>query len=163
MSGIGYTQVLVRGISHVTATPVHQLGDRVLFNGDEYTYVFVKTGDTAPIGFAVSLSASTGYSVTISCATDVQEAFGVVKHVDIPSAEYGWVVTKGFAPAIAGLNTGLAVNDKVIMVSTSNTGNISRKTAHTAYSQIAGEPTPFGICVQTAATAASGTIYVYGR
>lgn len=161
--GIGHTQVLVRGISHVTATPVHQLGDRVMLDGEEYTYCFVKTGATALIGYAVSLSASTNYSVTISAATDVDQAFGVVKHVDIPAAEYGWVLTNGFAPAIAGLNTGLAVGDKVIMVSTTNTGNISRKTYHTAYSQLAGEPTPFGIVVQTGATAAEATIYVYGR
>lgn len=162
MSGVGYLQTLVRGISHVTAVPVHGLGDRVLFNGNEYTYVYNK-GTTAPVGYGMSLSASTNYSATISATTDVDECFGVVKHVAIPSGEYGWIATKGFAPVIAGLNTGLALGDKVILVSTSNTGNISRKTAHTAYSQLVGQPTPFGNVVQAAATAAEGTIYIYGR
>lgn len=160
--GVGHLQTLVRGISHVTAVPVHGLGDRVQYGGDEYTYIYNK-GTTAPIGYSMGLSASTGYSATISATTDVDVALGLVKHNIIPTGEYGWIVTRGFAPCIAGLNTGLALGDKVIMVSTTNTGNTARKTQHTAYSQMAGEPTPFGVVVQAAATAAEGTVYVYGR
>lgn len=160
--GIGYTQVLVKGISHVTATPVHQDGDKVLYKGDEYTYVYAKT--TCPVGYAVQLSAATGYSVTISNATDTGSAMGVVKHVAIPSGEHGWVVTKGMAPTVGGNNTSIDLLDKVIMVGTTNTGNMGRKTYHTAYSQLANEPTPFAVCVQAVETAGSGgngTVYVF--
>lgn len=159
--GIGYLQVLTKAISSVTATPEYDPGTRVQYQGDEYTYIHVK-GTTAPVGYAVTLSASTGYSATISAATDVDKAFGVVKHTDIPTGEYGWVVIRGFAPAIAGNNTGLALLDNVYMVGTSNTGNISRITANTIYSQSNGAAAiPFGQCVQAAATAAAGTIYIF--
>lgn len=165
-SGIGYLPVLKKGISSVTATPEHDPGTRVQYQGDEYTYIYNKATSTAPVGYAMGLSASTGYSATISAATDQDLAFGVVKHVDIEPAEYGWIVTRGFAPIVPGLNTGLAQEgEHVKMVSTSNTGNMARVAAQTLYSQLAGSTVhPFGVVVQTGDTAGSngnGTIYIW--
>lgn len=162
--GIGYTQVLNKGISFVTATPVHTPGDRVLFGGDEYIYMYNRGGTmTAKAGYPVYMSVNTGYSFTAgSFTTDVDSVAGIVKHVDIPIAEYGWVLARGWVDVYAGLNTGLAVGDKLIGVSTTNTGGISRKTLHTAYSQMAGEPIPFGECCQAAATGAAGACRIWG-
>jgi len=161
--GMGYTQILDRGISFVTAVPRHAVGERCHFNGNDYVYICNRSSDkTALIGYAMTLSSHTSYSAVISGTTDVDSPIGVVKHVDIPVAEYGWIVTKGLCPAIAGSNTGLAVGDACIMVGTTNTGNISRKTSNTLYSQfVGGRPRVFAECVQLAATAAEGTINIY--
>lgn len=151
---VGYTQVLTKSISHVTATPVQNLGDRCVYDGDEYVYVYAKTV-TCPIGYAVQLSASTDYSVTISATTDANYPIGIVKHVDIEKSEYGWIVTRGRAPAVPGLNTTLDALDRIIMVSTTNTGNITRVKASTVYSQVV-EPKYFGIVLVAGETAGSG-------
>lgn len=161
--GYGHVQVLDKGISFVTAVPRHNLGDRCVADGDEYVYMYNKNTATAKAGYAVYLSASTGFSFMMqSATTDVDVACGIIKHVDIPYGEYGWVLVKGLVDVYAGLNTGLAQGDKLIMVSTTNTGNISRKTQATYFSNVVGEPTPFGVMLQVAATAAAGKAQIWG-
>ena len=161
--GIGHVQVLNKGISFVTAVQAHNLGDRVMYGGDEYIYMYNKNTATAKAGYAVYLSAATSYSFMMqSATTDVDVACGIIKHVDIPYQEYGWVLVKGICDVVAGLNTGLAQGDKLIMVSTTNTGNISRKTQNTYFSNIVGEPNPFGVMLQVAATAAAGAAQIWG-
>ena len=151
---IGYTQILTKSISHVTAVPVQSLGDRVIADGEEYIYCYAKT--TCPVGYAVQVSASTGYSVTLSATALTNLPLGVVKHVDIPTSEYGWVCSRGHVPSVGGLNTTLDVLNHVIMVVTTNTGNMGRVgLGATVYSQSA-LPVPFGIVCVACETAGSG-------
>lgn len=156
-TGMGWTQILNKGISHVTAVAVHNVGERCYYDGAEYVYICNRSSDkTAQVGHAMHLSANTGYSAVITAATDTTKPIGVVKHVDIPVAEYGWIVTRGRAPAFAGLNTGIAAGDLCIMVGTSNTGNISRKTDNTVQGSLV-----FAVCIQATATAGQAEIYIW--
>lgn len=140
MAGIGYTQVLTRGISFVSAIPTNKLGDRVLFDGNEYVYVQNRSSDlTAKQGYAMVLSNNTDYSCIVSGTTNIGAIVGVVQHVDIPVNEYGWILSKGIGYVSAGNNTGLAVNDMLVFVGTTNTGNLSRLQQQTVYSN---SPTP---------------------
>jgi hypothetical protein len=160
--GIGHLQVLTRGISHVTAVPAATLGDRIVVDGNEYVYVYNASSDlTAKVGYGVTASGATGWSCVISHVTAQLWPVGVVHHVDIPVGEYGWVMSKGFANVGAGLNTGLAVNDDLQMVATTNTGNISRKTLNSATSNEAFRISPFGVCVVATGTGGTGKAKIW--
>lgn len=160
--GIGYSQTLARGISHVSAVPAANLGDRVLLDGNEYIYIYNRSSDkTAKVGDAVMVSASTGYSCVISHTTAQSRPVGVVQHVDIPVGEYGWVLKNGYGTVTAGLNTSLDANDEVILVATTNTGNVSRKTLNSATSNEAFRITPFGHVVVATATAGAAKCMIY--
>lgn len=160
--GIGYSQVLVRGISHVTATPVHNLGDRVLLDGNEYIYIYNRAAAlTAKVGDAVVVSSGTGFSCIISHVTSQARPVGVVQHNDIPFGEYGWVLKNGYGTVTAGLNTSLDANDEVILVATTNTGNVSRKTVNSVASNEAFRLTPFGHVVVATSTAGAAKCMIY--
>lgn len=91
--------VLSEVISSVTATPSQNMGDRVIVAGEEYVYV--KNEGGASIGqnlLVCFVTGATGYSVAATGLTDVfNAAVGVVKHAAIPTSNYGWVMTKGWA------------------------------------------------------------------
>lgn len=160
--GIGFSQTLVRGISHVSAVPAAQLGDRVLLDGNEYAYIFNRSSDlTAKVGDAVQISSQTGYSAVISHVTAQAKPIGVVQHVDIPPGEYGWVLTNGYGTVVAGLNTSLDANDYLILCATSNTGNVTRKTLGSATSNEAFRILPFGHVVVATATAGLAKAKIY--
>ena len=160
--GIGFSQTLARGISHVSAVPAANLGDRVLLDGNEYIYIFNRSSDkTAKVGDAVMVSASTGYSCVMSHVTAQARPVGVVQHVDIPVSEYGWVLKNGYGTVTAGLNTSLDANDEVILVATTNTGNVSRKTLNSATSNEAFRLTPFGHVVVATGTAGAAKCMIY--
>jgi hypothetical protein len=151
--GIGYKTVLNRGISHVTAIPVDALGDRVLLDGNEYAYAYNGGTLTAQVGYGMANSSQTGYTVIASHVTGKGSPVGVVTHNDIPSGEYGWIMVRGHAPIVAGLNTSLDANDALIMVATTNTGNISRKTLNSVASNEAFLFSGFGVVVVATGTA----------
>jgi len=163
-TGIGHVPHLLKGISHVTAMPDVDPGTRVEYKGDQYCYIYNKGGTVAAIGEAMQMSFATGYSCTRSMATDGAFPLGVVKHVAIPTVEYGWIVTRGFAPVLAGLNTALSPGEQLKMVITTNTGNISRITGITGGTGSLITPERvFGQCVQTATTGAEGLMYVFAQ
>lgn len=152
--GIGYLQILQKGISFVTATPVHGLGDRVMVDGNEYVYVHNRSSDkTALVGHAMMASSGTGYSLVISHVSAQDYPVGVVQHTDIPVNEYGWIMKKGYAKVVAGINTSLDANDYLILVATTNTGNISRKTLNSVASNEAFRIEAFGVVKVATGTA----------
>ena len=162
MAGIGYVQVLVKGISHVTATPVASLGDRCIYDGNEYVYIQNVSSDlTAKQGYAVIARAKTDYSCVISADTNVSPFVGVVQHVDIPVTEYGWVLARGFGYVRAGLNTSLEAGDQVVMVGTTNSGNMARILQQTAYSNT-NQPRILGVVQVATGTGGLGEAYFYG-
>jgi hypothetical protein len=156
--GVGYIQALPRSISMVTAVKEFDIGSRVIYKGEEYVYVYAKTV-TCPVGWGVVLSASTSYSVTITTVTDQDDAFvGVVKHVDIEKEEYGWVLTKGFAPVNAAGNTAIYIADRVQIVAASDTGNMGRVTSNANDTARVVR----GVAVQSGITSNAATVYIYG-
>lgn len=86
-------------VSAVTATPSIDLGTRRLEAGEEYVYCYNSGGATASVALGVKfITGASGYSVAQTSVTDsFHPCVGVVKHADIPAANYGWVMVKGFA------------------------------------------------------------------
>lgn len=77
--------------------------------GDEhYRYVYNAGNSQISVGQCATVSAVTGYSVTVSTTTSVDFAVGVCKHATLTTGTYGWLLTKGFGPAKAHANSGLA-------------------------------------------------------
>lgn len=90
------------GVSAVTATPSTSLGERRVFNGEEYVYCYNAGGATASQTNGVKfVTGTSGYSVAATSLTDVfSPCVGVVKHADIAAASYGWVLIRGFASVV---------------------------------------------------------------
>ena len=90
-----------KGVSFVTATlggGAPQLGQET-FDADGNKYVFVYNDCNSQIlptyGVAPQSGVSTPFSVTLSTVTSADILVGVVKHATIPTASYGWVLTRG--------------------------------------------------------------------
>lgn len=86
-------------VSAVTATPSVAVGQRRIHQGEEYVYCYNGGGSSAAAGKGVKfITGASGYTIAVTSVTDsFNPCVGVVKHVAIGSAEYGWVLTRGFA------------------------------------------------------------------
>lgn len=91
--------VVEESVSQVTATPSARLGDRRFYKGEEYVYCYNAGGSQASTGKGVKfITGASGYSIAVTSMTDVfNPCVGVVKHSTMAAADYGWVLTKGFA------------------------------------------------------------------
>jgi hypothetical protein len=114
----------------VTATNTVELGTIREQGGDVYKYMYNNGNSQINPGQCVTITALTGYSVTVSTTTSISPVFGVVKHATMTTGTYGWVLTQGQAPLRAETNTGLAVADPVVA---GTDGVNSRKTGATGY------------------------------
>lgn len=88
--------IFMKGISNVTAVPDVELGTERVESGEKYVYIY-NCGGTAAVRLGMSRPAS-AFAGLYSCAvTSVSGdmAVGFVKHVAIPSGEYGWLLKKG--------------------------------------------------------------------
>jgi len=134
MEGLG--PIRFDSVSMVTATPGAndpKVGD-VFDTGDEkYVYVYNAGGSTIAVGHGAILSAVTGYSVTVSSTVSLMAGgVGVCKHTAIPTAEYGYLMTRGFCSYEAGANVALGealslAADGVWVNSSGITGNVYGK------------------------------------
>lgn len=89
-----------------------ELGTKITKNGEDYVLAYNVGSSTAGMNKAVILSASTGYSFTVSSLTHAGYAFGVVKHADIATGYYGWVLVRGYADIKNGMvSTAFAAGD----------------------------------------------------
>lgn len=89
--------ILFEGISAVTATPTIELGTTRVVAGEEYVYVHNCGGGTASVGVAMNRPAS-AFAGLYSCAVSSisgDVVLGFVKHVAIPTLNYGWLLKKG--------------------------------------------------------------------
>ena len=122
----GYRQISDIGPSHVCSTAKAALGDRQWWKGDEYVYVYNDGSTQISPGLGCVLTGLSGYSVTVSSVTEVNECAGIVKHATLTTGDYGWVLTRGFVAVEADADTGLAAADRIVMgdngVSTRVTG-----------------------------------------
>lgn len=97
MSYQGVAPIFFEGISHVTAAPKAEIGTERVHNGEKYILVYNAGGSTASAGQSLSRPASAFggmYSVSVSGASG-DFCAGFVKHVAIPSGEYGWALKRG--------------------------------------------------------------------
>jgi len=76
---------------------------------EEYLFVY-NTGSNAQIspGYVATVSAVTGYSVTVSTTTMIDHPVGVCKHATITTGAYGWLLRYGFGTAKMPANSGCA-------------------------------------------------------
>jgi hypothetical protein len=125
--------------------------------GNDYQYVYNSSSGTVLTGFGVALrTAATGYSVIVTTVTGVTPAFGVIVNT-FPTANYGWVLKRGFAKYQNGTSadsndTGVAVGDPICMGGV--TGAWVRATSVTGYLG-----TIQGFAIDATGTAGSGMAY----
>jgi len=89
-------------VSQVTATPSVDLGTRLWYQGEEYVYCYNSGGGQASKGNGVKfITGASGYSVAATSLTDTfSPCVGVVKHSTMATADYGWVMVRGFASVV---------------------------------------------------------------
>tara|TARA_R110000868_G_scaffold62962_4_gene189971 strand:- start:895 stop:1353 length:459 start_codon:yes stop_codon:yes gene_type:complete len=88
--------IFFSGISMVTAVPVVALGTERVESGEKYRYIYNGGATTASVGLGLNriAGATTANSAAV-CSVSGDQCLGFVKHVAIPSAEYGWALTRG--------------------------------------------------------------------
>lgn len=94
----------LESVSAVTATNSVDVGTRRVWNGEEYVYYYNAGNSQISVGFGATVSAVSGYSVTVS-STSGQHAVGFCKHATLTTATYGWLLKVGF---LDGLTNGMA-------------------------------------------------------
>lgn len=90
---------LEESVSQTTQTPSVPIGTRRTFGGEDYVYCYNAGGAaiSATVGVKFVTGAS-GYSVAATSITDVfNPCVGVVKHSSLATADYAWVMVRGFA------------------------------------------------------------------
>ena len=122
MAFYGVSPVAFESVSAVTATNSVDVGT-VRQEGDEkYIYVYNAGNSQISVGHGATVSAVSGYSVTVSSSAG-DLCIGVVKHATLTTGTYGWLVTRGFvdslaAPANSGVVAGavvqLAADGKIV-------------------------------------------------
>ena len=144
------------GVSQVTATPSTRIGSRRQVDGEEYVYCYNAGGATIAQGRGVKfVTAASGYSVAATCLTDVYSPFvGVAKNVALAAADYGWIMTRGFASVVVIS----AVTSDGLMIALQTDGKFVEASGTT----VAGTATVVGHTL-SCNTAAGGTVYAYFR
>lgn len=145
--------VLFYGKSHVTASlgSNHpEVGTLVTFeDGNTYRWVYNESNTDISPTYAVQInSAATGYSVTVTNATNTGKAIGVVKHATLTTATYGWVLVQGFGTIEMGADNSAAVRAN-IYVGADGTGAGAAASEH-----------PYATIVSAAASGASAGAYI---
>lgn len=156
--------VLFQGISFVTATPAHyRPGDRVHFAGEEYVYVYNDANsDFAPTYLLQAQSGATGYSLTITNATNTGLPLALVKHATLPTANYGWGLVKGFGTIEMTANSGTVAVNGLLTPGVDGTcapGLVQTQTTSTDGATIRMMQ-PVGQALAEIVTGASGAAYV---
>lgn len=84
------------GVSNVTLTNSVNPGETWMFKGEEYLYCYNASNSAINVGQYVTLSSASGYSVTASSITNYDFPIAVCKHATLPTAAYGWLLTRGW-------------------------------------------------------------------
>lgn len=87
--------VVFESVSNVTATNSVDLGTRATVDGRQYCYVYNAGNSQISIGQGAIMTASSGYSVTVSSTTGLDVFVGVCYHSTLTTGTYGWLVTHG--------------------------------------------------------------------
>jgi hypothetical protein len=120
MSFYGISPVRFGSISMVTATLGKndpELGTRTTEGADEYVFVYNAGNSQISVGNGAVITATTGYSCTVSSLVGVDLPIGVCKHATLTTGTYGWLLTRGFSSAKAAASTAPAAGD-ILMLAT---------------------------------------------
>jgi len=89
----GYRAISDIGPSNVCSTAKAQLGDRLFQGGNEYVYLYNSSNSQISQGLGVILTATSGYSVTASSITGVDNCAGYNANATAATADYFWGLT----------------------------------------------------------------------
>ena len=101
-----------KGLSHVTATldgRTPQLGQQAYdSDGNQYVWAYNASNSVIPkgVGCVIASNVSGPFSMTLTAATSADLGIGVVKHESIPTANYGYILTRGIGVAEMGGTSG---------------------------------------------------------
>lgn len=145
--------VLEEGVSQVTQTPSVEVGVKRVYLGETYVYAFNAGGSQISQKMVAKLvTGASGYSVAATALTDVfSPAVGVVKHSTMAAADYGWLLTQGFAT----VNPVSAITGDYMPLACGASGSVVAWAATGATQGIR-----IGIALN-ANTAAAGNLYAY--
>ena len=146
---------LFNSVSMVTATlgtNDPEVGTVYRHGDEEYLFVYNAGNSQISPGLGATVSAVSGYSVTVSSTTDVDLLVGVCKHATLTTGTYGWLVTKGFTQIQMGADASMAAGG---LVGLGVDGKFAPKSLST------GVPAPAcGKAMAAIASGASGTAYI---
>lgn len=129
-----------------------KVGDTARSGDESYLWVYNAGNSVLTVGDGVIVSAVSGYSVTLSSLTGVHACVGVVRHTTIPTAYYGYVVTRGFTQINMGANNSAAAGDLILL---GTDGKFGPKSIST------GNPAPAcGHAMAAIASGASGSAFI---
>lgn len=144
------------GVSHVTATLSSrhpQLGAETYdADGNKYVWVYNAANSTIPktYGCVIQSGVSTAYSVTLSSAVEADKLVGLVKHSDIATGCYGFVMTRGVGIVEMATSSGSVATNGVLTLA--DNGAFGPK------SGTVGEPC--GKALAAIVSSASGSAYI---
>jgi len=144
----GYKQINDVSVSNVCATAKAALGDRTIWKGNEYVYVYNAGGEEIGKGLGCCYSAVSGYSVTVSSVTEVNECAGICVNATFTTDTYGWILVKGFANVEVA--DGAAIGDRLMI------GTDGEQVVVVGGTATVAEPRMHGIVLDTIASGASG-------
>jgi hypothetical protein len=111
MSYYSNSPVLFNGVSMVTATlgaNDPEVGTLAEVGDEKYLFVYNAGNSQISPGYGATVSGVTGYSVTVSSVTMIDELVGVCKHSTLTTGTYGWLMVRGFGTAKMPANSGCA-------------------------------------------------------
>lgn len=133
--GSGYRQLNEESVSAVTANPSGTIGERRSEGGNDYLYVYNGSSNQAiNVGRGVKYaSQSVGYTVDVAVGTPAtltaDACVGVCQNATIPTGEYGWLMTRGYAQALENKASAVVTGEAVYMTTS---GAFQRYSAITA-------------------------------
>lgn len=112
---IGVGPVMFKGVDNAapvsfvtsdSAACAHEIGTRVTYKGEDYVFVHNTQPNTAlAVGDLCVISGLSGLSVTNATILQADMPICGVKHAPIPSAGFGWGITRGIMEALRIENT----------------------------------------------------------
>ncbi len=101
-------------VSAVTATPSVDVGVIREHEDEKYIYVYNNGTSQISVGRCATVSAVSGYSVTVSSVSG-DAIVGFAKHATLTTGTYGWLVCRGFVDGLtnAMASTALSAGDVI--------------------------------------------------
>ena len=157
MSFQGIAPIRFGSVSAVTATRGPndpEVGTRTTEDGRSYVYVYNAGNSTAQVGMGMVLATTaTNHSCTITSVTSADLCIGVVKHANITTGAYGWLLTRGMGNVQMLASSG-SVSDRGLLElgAAGLFAPVSNTTGNKAYA--------VGQALADIATGASGNAYI---
>lgn len=131
-----------------------EIGTRANYNGAEYVFVYNNGGTQISVHQGATITATSGYSVTVSSVTGSDALAGVCVHNTIAASAYGWLLTKGWAVVEMGANNSAAAGETLAL---GTDGKFARKVS--ANTDIMGS-TDCGKIMSAIASGGSGGAWI---